>query len=128
MDREQTGANAEFVRAEFEKTARELDAAFVERARKVADRLDARSSTTSSVPSRARDQGAREALRRRVRRPPCSTCVRAVLGEVTTQMREDLRKQFSADNDPNPLAVFQRVHLAQAHQIAGQQSAQMRAG
>src|ERR687890_1701834 len=40
LDREQTGANAEFVRAEFEKTARELDAAFVERARAVAQRLD----------------------------------------------------------------------------------------
>ena len=38
--------------------------------------------------------------------------VRAVLGEVTAQMREDLRKQFSADNDSNPLAVFQRMHLA----------------
>ncbi|MDQ3742305.1 MAG: DUF2130 domain-containing protein, partial [Actinomycetota bacterium] len=53
--------------------------------------------------------------------------VRAVLGEVTAQMREDLRKQFSSDNDSNPLAVFQRVHLAQAHQIAGQQAAQMHA-
>src|SRR4051794_6548137 len=40
LDREQTGANAEFVRAEFEKTARELDTEFVERARRVADRLD----------------------------------------------------------------------------------------
>ena len=40
LDRELTGANAEFVRAEFEKTARELDASFVERARRVAERLD----------------------------------------------------------------------------------------
>src|SRR5204862_7983238 len=40
LDRELTGVNAEFVRAEFEKTARELDASFVERARRVADRLD----------------------------------------------------------------------------------------
>src|SRR5262245_5911351 len=36
LDREQTGANADFVRAEFEKAARELDAAFVDRARIVA--------------------------------------------------------------------------------------------
>src|SRR5262249_35068228 len=42
LDREQTGANAEFVRSEFEKAARELDAAFVERARLVAERLDKR--------------------------------------------------------------------------------------
>jgi hypothetical protein len=53
--------------------------------------------------------------------------VHAVVGELTAQMREDLRKQFSADSDSNPLAVFQRMHLAQAHQIAGQQSEQMRA-
>src|SRR3954469_18913939 len=42
LDREQTGATAEFVRAEFEKTARALDGEFVERARKVAERLDAK--------------------------------------------------------------------------------------
>ena len=42
LDREQTGANADFVKAEFEKAARELDAAFVDRARLVAERLDAR--------------------------------------------------------------------------------------
>ena len=53
--------------------------------------------------------------------------VKALLAEVSVQMREDLRKQFSADADSNPLAVFQRTHLAAAHQIAGQQSEQMRA-
>ena len=40
LHREQTGANVEFVKAEFEKSARELDAEFVERARKVSERLD----------------------------------------------------------------------------------------
>src|SRR5512134_679034 len=39
LDREQTAANADFVKAEFERAARELDAAFVERARKVSERL-----------------------------------------------------------------------------------------
>src|SRR5271168_3057780 len=42
LDREQTGANADFVKTEFERAARELDAGFVERARLVAERLDAR--------------------------------------------------------------------------------------
>jgi hypothetical protein len=41
-------------------------------------------------------------------------------------MREDLRKQFSADADSNPLAVFQRTHLAATRQIAGEQSEQLR--
>ena len=40
LDRELAGANAEFVKTEFERAARELDAAFVERARLVAERLD----------------------------------------------------------------------------------------
>jgi hypothetical protein len=50
-----------------------------------------------------------------------------VLTEVSAQMREDVRKQLSADNDSNPLAVFQRMHLAQAHRIAGEQSESLRA-
>ena len=42
LEREQAGAHADFVKAEFERAARELDAAFVDRARTVADRLDAK--------------------------------------------------------------------------------------
>ncbi len=126
LDREQTGANAEFVRAEFEKTARELDNDFVERARKVAERLDAKvdevfgpehGHVTKALARHFGDESSVAVQHR----------VRAVLGEVSAQMRDDLRKQFSSDNDSNPLAVFQRMHLAQAHQIAGQQSDQMRA-
>src|SRR3954468_6470981 len=39
LHREQTGANVEFVKTEFEKSARQLDAEFVERARRVSERL-----------------------------------------------------------------------------------------
>src|SRR4051794_31209156 len=46
LDREQTGANADFVKAEFERAARDLDGAFVERAAKVAERLDLRITET----------------------------------------------------------------------------------
>jgi hypothetical protein len=125
LDREQTGANAEFVRAEFEKTARELDHEFVERARKVAERLDARiddvfgpehGHVTKVLAKHFGDESSVAVQHR----------VRAVVGELTAEMREDLRKQFSADNDSNPLAVFQRVHLAQARQIADQQAEAMR--
>ncbi|MEA2317450.1 MAG: hypothetical protein QOD44_1639, partial [Solirubrobacteraceae bacterium] len=42
LDREQAGAHAEFVKAEFERAARDLDAEFVDRARRVAERLDAK--------------------------------------------------------------------------------------
>jgi hypothetical protein len=125
LDREQTGANAEFVRAEFEKTARELDAAFVERARAVAERLDQKvdevfgpehGHVTKALARHFGDESSTAVQHR----------VRAVLGEVSAQMREDLRKQLSADTDSNPLAVFQRTHLAQTRHIADQQAAVLR--
>ncbi len=125
LDREQTGLNAEFVRAEFEKTARELDAAFVDRARQVAERLDEKvdevfgpehGHVTKALARHFGDESSTAVQHR----------VRAVLGEVSAQMREDLRKQLSADTDSNPLAVFQRTHLAATRQIAGEQSEHLR--
>ncbi|MCA1677545.1 MAG: DUF2130 domain-containing protein, partial [Actinobacteria bacterium] len=125
LDREQTGANAEFVRAEFEKTARALDAEFVQRARTVAERLDQKvdevfgpehGHVTQALARHFGDESSVAVQHR----------IRAVLSEVSGQMREDLRKQFSADADSNPLAVFQRAHLSAARQIAGEQSEHLR--
>jgi hypothetical protein len=126
LDREQTGANAEFVRAEFEKTARALDGEFVERARKVAERLDAKvdevfgpehGHVTRALARHFGDESSVAVQNR----------VKALLADVSVQMREDLRKQFSTDSDSNPLHGFQNAHLAATRQIAGQQSEQMRA-
>jgi hypothetical protein len=126
LDREQTGANAEFVRAEFEKTARALDGEFVERARKVAERLDAKvdevfgpehGHVTRALARHFGDESSVAVQNR----------VKALLAEVSVQMREDLRRQFSTDSDSNPLHGFQNAHLAATRQIAGQQSEQMRA-
>lgn len=126
LDREQTGANAEFVKAEFEKAARELDSEFVERARKVAERLDAKvdevfgpehGHVTQALARHFGDESSVAVQNR----------VKALLAEVSVQMREDLRRQFSADSESNPLHGFQNAHLAATRQIAGQQSEQMRA-
>jgi hypothetical protein len=126
LDREQTGANAEFVRSEFEKTARALDGEFVERARKVAERLDAKvdevfgpehGHVTRALARHFGDESSVAVQNR----------VKALLADVSVQMREDLRRQFSADSDSNPLHGFQTAHLAATRQIAGQQSEQMRA-
>src|SRR5919107_1619450 len=126
LDREQTGANAEFVRAEFEKTARELDGEFVERARKVAERLDAKvdevfgpehGHVTRALAKHFGDESSVAVQNR----------VKAILSDVSVQMREDLRRQFSADSESNPLHGFQNAHLAATRQIAGQQSDQLRA-
>ncbi|MEJ7798190.1 MAG: hypothetical protein WKF42_06795 [Solirubrobacteraceae bacterium] len=124
LDRELTGANAEFVRAEFEKTARELDASFVERARRVAERLDEKVDEVfgpehghvTKVLARHFGDESSVAVQHRMR---------SVLDEVAVRMRDDLRKQFSSEGDANPLAGFQNAHLAATKQIAGQQSDQL---
>ena len=125
LDRELTGANAEFVRAEFEKTARELDASFVERARRVAERLDEKvdeafgpehGHVTKALARHFGDESSVAVQHR----------MRTVLDEVAVRMREDLRRQFSSDGDTNPLAGFQNAHLAATRQIAGQQAEHLR--
>jgi hypothetical protein len=126
LDRELTGVNAEFVRAEFEKTARELDASFVERARRVADRLDekvdevfgpAHGHVTKALARHFGDESSVAVQHQ----------VRALLGEAAVQLRDDLRRQFSADGDANPLAGFQHAHLAATRQMADQQAGTLRA-
>jgi hypothetical protein len=119
LDRELTGANAEFVRAEFEKTARELETTFVERARRVAEHLDEKVDEAFGpehglvTKALARHFGDESSVAVQHR-------MRTVLDEVAVKMREDLRRQFSADSDSNPLAGFQNAHLAATKQIAGQ--------
>ncbi len=126
LDRELTGVNAEFVRAEFEKTARELDATFVERARRVAERLDEKvdevfgpehGHVTKALERHFGDESSVAVQHQ----------VRALLGEAAVQLRDDLRRQFSADGDANPLAGFQNAHLAATKQMADQQANTLRA-
>lgn len=126
LDREQTGANADFVRAEFEKAARELDAAFVDRARIVAERLDKRiddvfgpenGHVTKALARHFGDESSVAVQNR----------VKALLAEVGVQMRDDLRRQFSSDSENNPLATFQRMAIGAMRDSARVQSEQLRA-
>jgi Uncharacterized protein conserved in bacteria (DUF2130) len=126
LDREQTGANADFVKAEFEKAARELDAAFVERARLVAERLDKRiddvfgpenGHVTKALARHFGDESSVAVQNR----------VKVLLGEVGVQMREDLRRQFSSDGDNNPLATFQRMAIGAMRDSAQTQAQQLKA-
>jgi len=126
LDREQTGANADFVRAEFEKAARELDAAFVDRARVVAERLDKRiddvfgpenGHVTKALARHFGDESSVAVQNR----------VKALLAEVGVQMRDDLRRQFSSDSENNPLATFQRMAIGAMRDSARAQSEQLRA-
>src|SRR3954468_2414492 len=125
LDREQTGANAEFVKAEFEKTARELDADFVERARKVSERLDAKVEEAfgaeNGIVSRALERHFGDSSNEAVQHK-----VRAAVAEVAAKMREDLQKQFSSDSESNPLAGFQKMAIAAMRDSSKLQAEQLR--
>lgn len=108
LDRERTGANAEFVKHEFEKAARELDAAFVQRAKAVADRLDTKVDEVFGA-----DNGhVTKALARHFGDESSSAVqhrVKALVAEVMTASRQDLLRLFSSADDANPLADFKAM-------------------
>ncbi len=125
LDREQTGANAEFVKTEFERAARELDARFVERARAVAERLDAKvdeafgpenGHLTRALARHFSDESATAVQHR----------VKAVLDEAMTRSREDLVRQFSSADASNPLADFKQMSRAMMADAAQRQELQLR--
>ncbi|HWV85004.1 MAG TPA: DUF2130 domain-containing protein [Capillimicrobium sp.] len=126
LDREHTGADVEFVKAEFERAARSLDAEFVERARKVAERLDQKvdevfgpeNGHVTKVLQRHFGDESSVAVQHRVQ---------AVVQEVAAKMREDLRRQFASDSETNPLAGFQRASLAVMKQSSDQQAERLAA-
>jgi hypothetical protein len=124
LDREQTGANAEFVKTEFERAARELDARFVERARLVAERLDAKVDEAFGPETGHLDR----ALARHFSDDSAAAVqhrVRAVLDEVMARSREDLLRQFSSADANNPLADFKRMSQAMMKDAADRQEAQL---
>ncbi len=126
LEREQTGANAEFVRAEFERAARDLDTEFVDRARRVAERLDAKvdeafgadDGQVARVMARHFGEGSSEAVQHQVR---------AIVAEVMARSREDLVRQFSSADASNPLSDFKAMAAAMMRQAADRQTEQLSA-
>lgn len=125
LDREQTGANAEFVKAEFEKVSREVESAFGDKARVVAEffgqKVDEVFHTESGHLTKSLDRhfsdGSSAAVQHRVR---------DVVAEVMAKSREDLVRQFSSADQSNPLAQFQRMVLHNMRQGAEQQDVHLR--
>ena len=105
LDREQAGANADFVRSEFERAARELEAGFADRARQVGDDwrkmvdevFGADSGHVTKALERHFSDESDSAVQNRVR---------DLLADVMARSREDLLKQFSSTDGHNPLADF----------------------
>ena len=106
LDREQTGANAEFVKTEFEKVAKAVEAEFGDRAKSAAEELGERLDQVFD-PERGHlaksldelfSDGSSVAVQHRVKE---------LVTEALQRSHADLRKQFaSADEGVNPLADF----------------------
>ncbi len=126
LDREAAGANAEFVRNEFEKVSKEVDRAFTDRARQVTESLQGKvdevfgpeSGPVTKALERHFSDGSSTAVQHRVKE---------VVAEVMAKSREDLLRQFSSADGQNPLADFKEGTLAVLKQADQRQSETMRA-
>ena len=107
LDREQAGANADFVRGELEKVTRDTEAALGERtrefnellARKVDEAFGADTGVVSKALQRHFSDDSSSAVQNRVK---------DVITEVMTKARQDLVRQFSSADAQNPLAEFKQ--------------------
>src|SRR3954447_20015640 len=126
LEREQNAVDAEFVRNEFEKVSREVETAFTDRARVVAEffgtKVDEVFGPENGVLSRelARlfGEGSSVAVPHQLREG---------MRETSSQMREDLLRQFSSADGSNPLADFKAAHLRAAREASVRQEASLEA-
>src|SRR5215210_1142647 len=111
LDREQAGANAEFVKTEFEKASREVQHEFAE----VFGEEDGQ--LAKELERRFGDGSATSVQNR----------VREAMAETLARSREELVRQFSASDERNPLADFKTAAVQQIHQAAARSDATQRA-
>ena len=126
LDREQTGANAEYVKAEFEKASQGVQQEFADKARTIAEYFERQ---FTEVFGEDEGQLAKELERRFGDGSAISVQnrVREAVAETLTKSREDLVRQFSAADDRNPLADFKSAAVREIQQAAGRSDATQRA-
>jgi hypothetical protein len=120
LDREQAGANAEFVRNEFDKVSREVEEAFAERARAAGEALAKQldqvfgpeTGHLTKELERHFSDGSSTAVQNRVN---------DVVRETMTRARQDLLQQFSSSDGKNPLAHFTSQAMATLRQASQRQ-------
>jgi hypothetical protein len=126
LDREQAGANAEFVKVEFEKASRQVQQEFTEQARTIAQFFE---NQFAAVFGEQDGQLAKELERRFGDGSAVSVQnrMREALSETLAKSREDLVRQFSASDERNPLADFKSLAIQQINQAAARSDATQRA-
>lgn len=121
LDREQTAANAEFVKTEFEKVSKNVELEFGERAKGVAEELgrkvdevfDPESGHLSKSLEALFSDGSSTAVQHKVKQ---------IVTEAMLKSREDLRRQFSsADGADNPLAEFKQATVRELKRSSDEQ-------
>jgi len=124
LQREQTASDTEFVKAEFERQALEVEAQFNESAQKVSDgfkeKIDATFDADAGLLPKLLDQHFGENSSSAVQNQ-----VKALVEEMLRTHREALTKQFTADDESNPLIQFQKLTTAIIKQASDQQAEQL---
>jgi len=120
LDREQAAANTEYVKAEFERQAREVEQQFGERARLAGEQLEnavtaAFGAETGSVPRLLEKHFGAESS------GAVQHQVKALVDELLRSHRESLTKQFTTADESNPLAQFQRSAVGAIKHASDQQ-------
>jgi hypothetical protein len=126
LDREQAGANADFVKSEFDKVSREVETAFTDRAKEVAEQLGQKvdeafgpeSGHLTKALERHFGDDSDAAVQNRVR---------DVLNDVMAKSREELLRQFSSADGQNPLADFKAGTLRQLREAGERQDTNLKA-
>lgn len=124
LQREQTASDTEFVKAEFERQAHEVEHQFSESALKVSEgfkeKIDATFDADAGLLPKLLDQhfGANSSS-------AVQNQVKALVEEMLRTHREALTKQFTADDESNPLIQFQKLTTEIIRQASDQQAKQL---
>src|ERR687894_275971 len=126
LDREQAGANAEFVKTEFEKASREVQDEFSTKARTIDEFFE---QQFAAVFGEQDGQLAKELERRFGDGSSVSVQnrIREAVAETLARSREDLVRQFSAADERNPLADFKSAAVSSIREAAARSDATQRA-
>jgi hypothetical protein len=110
LDREQAGANADFVKTEFEKASADLQREFGDQARAVTEQLDVQlravfadgdGRLAKELAKHFSDDSAGAVQHK----------VREIVAQIMASSREEMLRQFSSDGDKNPLADFKAATI-----------------
>jgi predicted metal-dependent phosphoesterase TrpH len=118
LDREQAAANAEYVKTEFERTAKEVEHDFTEQARGVVEEFERKVDQVFG-PDNGHMARELEKLFSDGSSASVQNRVREIVGEAMTKSRQDLVRQFSSADGSNPLADF-KAHMLDASRKAEQ--------